>query len=63
MAKGSSTKAELIRMISKKLKRLKPYQRRSFLQGLKYKTKAELEYIATHMKVKIDKDGYEVTYY
>ena len=55
------TKAELIKVIGKKLKRLKPHHRRSFLQGLKYQTKARLEYIATHMKVHVDKDGYDIT--
>lgn len=60
--KKEMTKAELIDVIGKKVKRLKPHFRESFMRRLKYKTKAELIRMATHMKVKVDKAGYDITF-
>ena len=60
--KKGETKADLLNSISKKLKRLKPHQRTSVMRDLKYQTKAELKRKATCMKVKVDKDGYDITW-
>ena len=60
--KKDMTKAELLDIIRKKLGRLKPHQRASVMQGLKYQTKAELRRKATHMKVEVDKGGYDISW-
>jgi hypothetical protein len=56
------TKAELLKVISGKLGKLKPYQRTSVMRGLKRQTKAELKGKATHMKVIVDKSGYDISW-
>jgi hypothetical protein len=61
-AKKEMTKAELLNLISSKLRRLKPHHRAEVMRGLKYQKKAELKRKATHMKVEVDKDGYDITW-
>lgn len=56
------TKAELLEVISKKLGKLKPHWRALVMRGLKYQTKAELRRKATHMRVEVDEDGYDVSW-
>ncbi len=58
--KKDTTKAELLNLINRKLKKLKPQHRASVMRGLKYQTKAELKRKATCMKVEVDKDGYDI---
>jgi hypothetical protein len=58
------TKAELIKKIAKKTERIptrfQPSVKRSFLSGLKYKTKPELERIYQNMRISVDKTGYDI---
>ena len=58
------TKAELIAVITGKTKkipaRFQPAVKRSFLAGLKYRTKPELKRIASRMKVEVDSTGYDI---
>jgi hypothetical protein len=56
------TKAELLNQISKKLGRLKPYQRASVMRSLRRQTNAELKRKATHMRVEVDKSGYDISW-
>jgi hypothetical protein len=62
--KKDVTKAELIRVITQKTDkiptRFQPMVRRSFLNGLKYKTKPELKRIASKIKVEVDSTGYDI---
>ena len=60
MVTKNMTKADLFGIIEGKLSGLKPHQRASVMQDIKYQTKASLKRKATHMKVEIDKDGYDV---
>ena len=60
--KKDMTKAELLAVIRKKLEKLKPHQREQVLRGLKYQTKAELKRKATHMRVTVDKDGFDIAW-
>lgn len=54
------TKAQLLFIIRGKLKRLKTDERAWVMRSLKYATKADLMHKATHMKVRVDKTGYDV---
>lgn len=63
MVTKATTKAELIMIIKKKMRRVKPSQATPFFRSLKYKKKSELKRIATRMKVKVDKTGYDLTYH
>ena len=62
--KKNMTKAELIRVITQKTNkiptRFQPIVKRTFLNGLKYKTKPELKRIASRIKVEIDSTGYDI---
>jgi len=60
--KSTGTKAEFLKVINKKLGRLKPQQRASVMRGLKYQTKTELKRKAVHMKVEVDKNGYDISW-
>ena len=64
--RNEETKADLIAIIKGKTRkiptRMQPAVKRSFLTGLKYKSKAELKRIASRMKVKVDKTGYDITF-
>ena len=62
MVTKDMTKAELLDVIRKKLMRLKPHQQASVMRGLKYQTKTELRRKAAHMKVEVDKDGYDISW-
>jgi len=59
------TKTELIKVITAKTKKIpsryQPMVKRSFLNGLKYKTKPELKRIASRMKVEVDRTGYDIS--
>lgn len=55
-AKEKMTKAELIRIISNKIKTVKPFIRNPFIKSLKYKKLSELQRLARDIKA--DKDGY-----
>lgn len=63
-AKNDITKTELIRVITLKTSkipdRFQSAVRNSFLNGLKYKTKSELKRIASRMRVKVDRTGYDI---
>ena len=63
-AKRVVTKAELLAVITQKTDkipaRFQPMVRRSFLNGLKYKTKPELKRIASRIKVEVDSTGYDI---
>ena len=59
MANKEMTKAELIEAISKKVRRAKPIVKNDFINGLKYKNKAELRRLLK--KVKVDRDGYGIS--
>ena len=52
------TKGELIEAIGFKVKRAKPFLRKLFLSGLKYKSKHELEQIL--QKVRVSRDGLDI---
>ena len=63
--KKDITKAELIRVITKKTAKIpahfQPMVKRDFLVGLKYKTKPQLKHIASRMIVEVDRTGYNIT--
>jgi len=58
-AKKDMTKADLIKEISKKVKRAKPFVKIHFLRGLKYQTKEELGQILKSARV--SGDGYDIS--
>ena len=53
------TKNELIRLITKKVENAKPIAKQVFVNGLKYKTKKELQDILHG--VMVSEDGYDIT--
>ena len=53
------TKTELIHFIGIRIKQAKPFLREYFLNGLKYRSKSELEQILE--KVKVSSDGYDIS--
>jgi hypothetical protein len=63
MITKDATKAELIAIIKKRMHKVKPSQAAPFSRSLKYKKKSELKRIATRVKVKVDKTGYDLTYH
>ena len=62
--KKDMTKAELIAVITQKTKkipaRFQPSVKRSFLDGLKSKTKPQLKRIASRMTIEVDRTGYDI---
>jgi hypothetical protein len=64
VAKKVTTKAELIAVITKKTRRIparfQPTVKRTFLNGLKYKTVPQLKRLVSRIKVEVDKTGYDI---
>jgi len=62
--KKDMTKAELIAVITKKTgkipTRFQPWVKKTFLSGLKYKTKSQLKRIASKVEVEVDSTGYDI---
>lgn len=52
------TNEELIEAIGKKVRRAKPLVKATFLRGLKYRTKPELERMLK--KARVSRDGYDI---